>query len=124
MQYAARFLFGGLITMLAGWIADRYGPVIGGLFLAFPGIFPASISLVETHKLRKEQAEHKAGTRSASAEASVEAMGASAGAIGLMGFAAVLWHGLPTHALLPMLLTASAVWTALACIAWWLREHM
>jgi hypothetical protein len=40
-EYVSRFVFGGTVTVLAGLIADRFGPVVGGLFLAFPGIFPA-----------------------------------------------------------------------------------
>ena len=39
-EYVSRFVFGGLVTVLAGLVADHFGPVIGGLFLAFPGIFP------------------------------------------------------------------------------------
>ena len=53
-DYAARFLFGGLITAAAGLIAQRWGPGIGGLFLAFPAIFPASATLVETRKAEEE----------------------------------------------------------------------
>jgi len=41
-EYAIRFLFGGLITAVAGIVAKQFGPGIGGLFLAFPAIFPAS----------------------------------------------------------------------------------
>ena len=56
-EYAIRFIFGGLITVAAGIIAKQFGPSIGGLFLAFPAIFPASLSLVDKHtKERKEQA--------------------------------------------------------------------
>jgi len=44
-EYAVRFLFGGLITALAGIIAKKFGPVFGGLFLAFPAIFPARVRL-------------------------------------------------------------------------------
>ena len=52
-----RFLFGGLITAGAGVIARKFGPVVGGLFLAFPAIFPASATLIEKHeKQRKEKA--------------------------------------------------------------------
>src|ERR1700685_3371964 len=40
-EYAARFFFGGLITAAAGIVAKKLGPAIGGLFLAFPAIFPA-----------------------------------------------------------------------------------
>ena len=46
-DYAVRFLFGGLITALAGIIAKKFGPGIGGLFLAFPAIFPASATLID-----------------------------------------------------------------------------
>src|SRR3984957_16087318 len=49
-EYAVRFLFGGLCTVLAGLIAERFGPGIGGLFLAFPAIFPAGTSLIESHE--------------------------------------------------------------------------
>ncbi len=46
-QYATRFLIGGAITALVGIIAGKFGPGIGGLFLAFPAIFPAIATLVE-----------------------------------------------------------------------------
>jgi hypothetical protein len=36
----------GAITAAAGLIAGLYGPTIGGLFLAFPSILPASLTLV------------------------------------------------------------------------------
>ena len=39
-NYAVRFVFGGIVTALTGLIARRYGPGVGGLFLAFPAIFP------------------------------------------------------------------------------------
>jgi hypothetical protein len=48
-EYVSRFIFGGAVTVAAGLISEHYGPVVGGLFLAFPGIFPAGISLVEKH---------------------------------------------------------------------------
>ena len=34
-EYALRFIFGGAVTVAAGLIANSYGPVFGGLFLAF-----------------------------------------------------------------------------------------
>jgi hypothetical protein len=64
-EYVSRFVFGGLVTVLAGFVAAHFGPVIGGLFLAFPGIFPAGVSLVEKHKTLRERAEGKLGTWSA-----------------------------------------------------------
>ena len=35
-EYAVLFLRGGAVTVIAGLLAKRYGPVFGGLFLAFP----------------------------------------------------------------------------------------
>jgi hypothetical protein len=40
-QYALRFLFGGIVTAVAGLVAQHFGPVVAGLLLAFPAIFPA-----------------------------------------------------------------------------------
>jgi hypothetical protein len=46
-EYLVRFVLGGAMTVVAGVIAARFGPVIGGLFLAFPAIFPASATLID-----------------------------------------------------------------------------
>ena len=97
---------------------------MGGLFLAFPGIFPAGVSLVEKHKTMRERAEGKLGVRSARGQASVEATGTSVGTLGLMGFAVVLWQGLPTHNFLLMLFTATGTWIAVSSLFWWTRERM
>src|ERR1700747_3529166 len=59
-EYAARFFFGGIITVLAGLIAKAYGPTVGGLFLAFPAIFPAGATLIEKHERERKR---KAGIR-------------------------------------------------------------
>jgi uncharacterized protein DUF3147 len=53
-ELALRFGFGGAITAAAGIIAMKFGPVIGGLFLAFPAILPASLTLVENHEVQKK----------------------------------------------------------------------
>src|SRR5262249_59385273 len=55
-EYAVRFLFGGSITLLAGLVAQFYGPTIGGLFLAFPAIFPAGVTLIAKHEERRRRA--------------------------------------------------------------------
>ena len=54
-EYAVRFLFGGIVTVCAGLLAKQFGPVFGGLFLAFPAIFPASATLVEKHEVQKKK---------------------------------------------------------------------
>ena len=58
-EYLARFLFGGTVTALAGLIAKRFGPEIGGLFLAFPAIFPATATLIEKHEQQKHEKQKK-----------------------------------------------------------------
>src|SRR5271163_3257084 len=104
-DYTIRFLFEGLCTVVAGWIAKRWGPEIGGLFLAFPAIFPAGASLLERHERDKKQKAGFDGTRGR-VVAGIDAIGASIGCIGLVAFAATLWIGLPAHN--PYLMTAAA----------------
>src|SRR5689334_2494674 len=60
-EYALRFTFGGAITVCATLVARRYGPSIGGLFLAFPAILPASITLVKRHAGRRQAADDARG---------------------------------------------------------------
>ena len=53
-EYVVRFAGGGIITVIAGVIAKKWGPGVGGLFLAFPAIFPASATLIEKHERPEE----------------------------------------------------------------------
>ena len=53
LEYFTRFAFGGAATILAGLIAQRFGPGLGGLFLAFPAIFPATATLIEAHEKKR-----------------------------------------------------------------------
>jgi len=125
MEYAKRFVFGGAVTVVATLISKRFGPVIGGMFLAFPGIFPGGLSLVEKHKSQREAEAGKTGVISARREAAVEATGASAGALGLVGFAAVLSGGLSRgFGLGSVLVVAGVVWAGVSWCGWWVRERM
>jgi hypothetical protein len=123
-EYLTRFLFGGTVTILAALIAHHYGPVIGGLFLAFPGIFAPGLSMTEEHAIERKAKGGADGTLFARAEASVEAAGASAGALGLAAFALTLWIGLPAHSLTLVLPLASAVWLAVSVLLWWIRKRI
>ena len=123
-EYAKRFLYGGTVTVLASLIDHKWGPVVGGLFLAFPGIFPPSASLVEKHKIEREAAEGKHGELSGRREASVEATGASVGALGLAAFAAVLWWRLPQHGAAASLTLAFLAWIVVSSLCWWVRERL
>jgi hypothetical protein len=54
-EYAVRFVAGGPVTATAGIIAKKFGPGVGGLFLAFPAIFPASATLIEKHEKQRKK---------------------------------------------------------------------
>jgi hypothetical protein len=122
-EYAVRFLMGGLVTALAGLIAKHYGPGIGGLFLAFPAIFPASATLIEKHEKQKKQKAGLDGTRRGRAAAAIDAAGASLGAIGLAAFALILWRYLPSHTAWVVLFLAAMGWFALSILLWALRKR-
>ena len=90
-----RFLFGGAITAITGMLANRYGPVFGGLFLAFPALFPASATLLESHEREKKRRAGIANTSRGREAAALDARGAAIGSIGLVGFALIAWKLLP-----------------------------
>jgi len=86
-EFAVRFFFGGLITAVAGIIAKQWGPVVGGLFLAFPAIFPASATLIQKHEKQKKEKEGLDGRERGRQAASIGAAGSAVGSIGLLFFA-------------------------------------
>jgi hypothetical protein len=121
-EFAIRFVCGGLITVMAGVVAKHFGPAIGGLFLAFPAIFPASATLVEKHERAKKQ---KAGIQDTSrgrASAALDARGAALGAFGLAFFAAIVWRSMPWWNSLLVLLLAAAGWLVVSVALWRLRK--
>ena len=123
-EYLTRFLFGCLITLLFSLVTKWAGPIIGGLFLAFPGIYPPGSSLVEKKEEERKQAAGMHGTQRARTLASAHAVGASAGTFGLMAFAAIVWLGLPHFGLAASLAAGTAAWFMLSIGAWALRERM
>jgi Protein of unknown function (DUF3147) len=121
-EYLVRFLFGGLCTVAAGLIAKRFGPAIGGLFLAFPAIFPAGASLLESHEKRKMAKAGMDGTRQGREAASVDSAGASIGCIGLIAFAVTLWRALPRHNAYVVIALGTAAWLMLSVAIWYARK--
>jgi hypothetical protein len=122
-EYLVRFVFGGAVTVLAGLVASHFGPSAGGLFLAFPAIFPATATLIEGHeKKRKEKIGHD-GTNRGRMAASIDAAGAALGCVGLAGFALVLWLLLPKHNAWLILIAALAVWMILSVVLWEMRKE-
>ena len=122
-EYALRFLFGGAITAITGILASHYGPVFGGLFLAFPAIFPASATLVEKHEREKKQKAGIANTIRGREAAALDARGAAIGSIGLIGFALTVWKLAPVWNGATTLFAALAVWATVSIAIWRLRRH-
>jgi hypothetical protein len=122
-EYLTRFVLGGLITALTGWLAGRYGPVLGGLFLAFPAIYPSSATLLESHERAKKRNAGIVATIRGRLAAALEARGAVMGGIGLIAFAAVVWQVLPRIGLSATLLLALLTWLAVSSLLWYLRKH-
>jgi len=104
-EYLIRFAFGGSLTVVTGLIAHALGPAVGGLFLAFPAILPASLTLVARHEGR--------------AKAAHEARGAVLGAVAL-GVFAITSSLLAVHASPVVSLTvATTAWIAVSVVLWW-----
>jgi hypothetical protein len=95
-DYVIRFAFGASIAAAAALVSMRFGPRVGGLFLAFPAILPATLTLLE----KKE----------GKAKACADASGGVLGAAGLAAFAAV--------ALVLLRHTAPLLALGVALIAW------
>lgn len=121
-EYAIRFLLGGLITAIAGLITDKYGPAVGGLFLAFPAILPATASLVEKHEIEKKRAAGLRGKLRGSWAAALEGAGAAIGTVGLFGFAIIVEYFVTKHNPWPVLVGATIAWFLIAAAIWRMRE--
>jgi uncharacterized membrane protein (GlpM family) len=95
-----RFVFGFCVSVLVGLIGLAAGDRVAGLFLAFPAILPASLTLI-AQKDGKFQAQ-------------VDAAGASLGALGLAAYGAVSWYLLPRIPPVIAELCALAAWCVVA----------
>ncbi len=122
LEYGARFLFGGLMTVVAGLIAKHYGPELGGLFLAFPAIAPAAATMIDQHaKEQKQHAGFEGHTRGRKT-AALDMFGAVLGSVGLLAFALVIWRMGATHSAWMTLLIATLAWFVGALSTWELRR--
>jgi Protein of unknown function (DUF3147) len=122
-QYAVRFVFGGLITAIAGGIAKKYGAGVGGLFLAFPAIFPASATLIEEHEQKRKEKHGLPGIERGRDAAGVDAAGAAMGSIGLLVFALLVWQFVPSHSHWLVLSVATLSWLTVSVLIWQLRKR-
>ena len=94
-----RLVFGAGIALVAAVAGAVFGSRFGGLFLAFPAVLPATLTLIEK----------KEGTAKAWADAS----GGAVGAVGLAAFAFTTLRLLPTNPLVALLLALLA-WLVVA----------
>ena len=115
-EYVIRFALGGVTTLVAGLIADYWGPSTGGLFLAFPALLCASATLVEAHE-RREKRERMEGHRRGTDAAGLETAGAVLGSLALGLFAFIVWQAAPR--LGPKSLVIGALVWLLASITFW-----
>lgn len=99
-EYAVRFAFGGAITVLTGFLSKWSGPAVAGMFLAFPAILPASLTLVKQHDGRKKAAD--------------DARGARLGAVGLVAFAVVVGLTAESWPAAAVLAVALVAWLAVS----------
>ncbi|WP_051760696.1 DUF3147 family protein [Herbidospora cretacea] len=100
---AARFALAAAVFVVAGLIGNRWGPVMGGIFLAVPAVVAATLTLVQTKEQRARPAVP-------------DARGAALGAVGLIGFAGCVWGLAVTLPAWLALLFATVVWAVIADI--------
>jgi hypothetical protein len=74
-----------------GAAGERIRSGFGGLFLAFPAIFPASATMVEKHEREKKREAGIFNSYRGRQAAALDARGAAIGSIGLACFAFAVW---------------------------------
>ena len=121
-EFVFRFFIGGAITALAGLAAKRFGPEIGGLFLAFPAIIPATATLIKKREQQKKERAGYGGAERGRAAAAVDVAGAAMGGLGLVTFALVVWLRMREWKTATALVMGTLAWFLVALSVWQLRE--
>jgi hypothetical protein len=121
-EYLVRFLVRGSVTVIAALVAKRFGAGIGGLFLAFPAIFPATATLIASHEKRKKAEAGQQGAVRARKLAGADAAGAAMGGAGLVAFAAVTYWTIIDHSAIVALGLATLAWLLVSVVIWESRE--
>ena len=119
-----RFVVGGLITAAAGLIGKKYGASVGGLFLAFPAIFPASATLIDKHEKQKKEQAGVYGRGRARQLVSVDAAGAAMGSAGLFVFALIVEECIPSYTPWLVIAAATLAWISVSVLIWDIRKRM
>ncbi len=95
-----RFAFGFAVSAIVGIVTNVFGDRVGGLFLAFPAILPASLTLIA-----REDGDHSA---------KINAAGATIGGVALAAFGATSWWLLPRSWAVVAEAAALAAWVLVA----------
>ena len=122
-EFVFRFFLGGAITALAGLAAKRFGPEIGGLFLAFPAIMPATATLIKKREQQKKERAGYEGAERGRAAAAVDVAGAAMGGLGLATFALVVWLRMREWKTATALVIGTLAWFLVALSVWQFRER-
>jgi hypothetical protein len=122
-EYVVRFALGGTATVLTSVVSSRYGAWIGGLFLALPAIFCASVTLIESHEIRRKREAGLDGKWRGQKAAALDAAGASLGALGMLAFAGVFWL-LVERSIAGAFAAASLAWLCGSLAAWFVRRRL
>ena len=123
-QFAVRFVLGGTVTVCTGLAAQHWGPLVGGLFLSFPAIFPASATLLEQQQTERKRHRGIHCRRRGRKAAALDAAGAVLGGFALLVFGTAAWLALPAFAAVWALSIAGASWLVVAVSLWWLRRKL
>lgn len=99
-DYAIRFVFGAGIALGASLIGMKFGSRVGGVFLGFPAILPAALTLIQKTEGKDE--------------ASIDSMGALLGAIAMVLFAVTVTWTVTRWGVLTSLGVSLGVWIAVA----------
>ena len=94
-EYLMRFVFGAMISAVAGILTLTVGPRFGGMFLAFPAVLPATLVLLEK--------------KDGLAQAVSDVRGAAIGSLGMLAFAIIAYLLVRRNPVLA-LAAATAAW--------------
>ena len=122
-EWALRFILGGAATLVAGLLAKYFGPVFGGLFLAFPAIICASATLIEKHERQKKARAGFNDVVRARQAAGLDVGGSEFGSVGLAAFALLAWKELPAHSPALILIASALLWLGVSTLLWWIRKR-
>jgi hypothetical protein len=107
-ELGLRLAFGAAASLLAGVVSIAFGPRVGGVFLAFPAILPAGLTLIEK--------------RDGLGECTQDVIGSVIGALGLVAFAIVAGGALRRFAIGTALAVALGAWLAFSVGAYVILE--